>query len=232
MTVNPIRNEETIFHAARAIASSDERAAYLAQACGEDAALRARIDALLKVYLTEQSGDGVMPGPPGPRCSSRLPVGQPPVEEPVGTVIGRYKLLERIGEGGFGVVFMAEQQYPVRRKVALKLIKAGLDTKQVIARFEAERQALAMMDHENIAKVLDAGATEPGRPYFVMELVHGVPITEYCDENRLSPRQRLRAVRPRLPRRAARAHEGHHPPRHQADQRAGHAARRRRRCRR
>ena len=106
-------------------------------------------------------------------------------------MIGRYKLLERIGEGGFGVVFMAEQQHPVRRKVALKVIKPGLDTRQVIARFEAERQALALMDHENIAKVLDAGATDTGRPYFVMELVHGVPITEYCDKNQLTPRQRL-----------------------------------------
>jgi len=112
-------------------------------------------------------------------------------EEP-GTLVGRYKLLERIGEGGFGVVFMAEQQFPVRRKVALKLIKAGLDTKQVIARFDAERQALAMMDHPNIAKVHDAGATETGRPYFVMELVPGVPITEYCDRERLTPRERLK----------------------------------------
>ena len=114
----------------------------------------------------------------------------PPTER-VGAIIGRYKLLERIGEGGFGVVYMAEQQHPVRRKVALKVIKPGIDTRQVIARFEAERQALALMDHENIAKVLDAGATDSGRPYFVMELVHGVPITEYCDKNQLPPRERL-----------------------------------------
>src|SRR5678815_1848125 len=114
----------------------------------------------------------------------------PPTER-VGAIVGRYKLLERIGEGGFGVVFMAEQQHPVRRKVALKVIKPGLDTKQVIARFEAERQALAMMEHENIARVLDAGAADSGRPFFVMELVHGVPITQYCDENQLSPRHRL-----------------------------------------
>src|SRR5207244_2093813 len=105
--------------------------------------------------------------------------------------IGRYKLLERLGEGGFGIVYMAEQQHPVRRKVALKVIKPGLDTKQVIARFEAERQALALMDHENIARVLDAGATDTGRPYFVMELVRGVPITEFCDANQLPPRDRL-----------------------------------------
>jgi eukaryotic-like serine/threonine-protein kinase len=115
----------------------------------------------------------------------------PAAAEQPGSLVGSYKLLERIGEGGFGVVFMAEQQSPVRRKVALKLIKAGLDTKQVIARFEVERQALAMMQHENIAKVLDAGTTDAGRPYFVMELVHGVPITEYCDGNRLPPRRRL-----------------------------------------
>jgi serine/threonine-protein kinase len=111
--------------------------------------------------------------------------------ERVGATIGRYKLLQRIGEGGFGVVYMAEQLTPVRRKVALKVIKPGVDTKQVIARFEAERQALALMEHENIAKVLDAGATDTGRPFFVMELVHGVPITEYCDQNELPPRQRL-----------------------------------------
>ena len=114
----------------------------------------------------------------------------PPAER-VGSVIGRYKLLERLGEGGFGVVFMAEQQHPVRRTVALKVIKPGFDSGQIIARFEAERQALALMDHENIARVLDAGATDSGRPYFVMELVHGVPITEYCDKRQLAPRQRL-----------------------------------------
>ena len=106
-------------------------------------------------------------------------------------MIGPYKLLQKIGEGGMGVVFMAEQTQPVRRKVALKVIKPGMDTGQVVARFEAERQALAMMDHPNIARVLDAGATDTGRPYFVMELVKGVPITEYCDQNQLTPRERL-----------------------------------------
>src|SRR5205823_4923574 len=128
---------------------------------------------------------------------------QEPLEKPVltvvgltaherpGTVIGQYKLMEQIGEGGMGLVFVAEQQRPVRRKVALKLIRPGMDTREVVARFEAERQALALMDHPNIAKVLDAGAAESGRPYFVMELVRGVPITEFCDENRLTPRQRL-----------------------------------------
>src|SRR5215470_8411030 len=111
--------------------------------------------------------------------------------ESVGSTIGRYKLLERIGEGGFGVVFMAEQLAPVRRKVAVKVIKPGMDTRQVIARFEAERQALAVMDHPNIARVLDAGATDSGRPYFVMELVRGTPITQYCDANSLTVRERL-----------------------------------------
>ena len=115
----------------------------------------------------------------------------PPIAERPGQAIGRYKLLEEIGEGGMGVVYMAEQQEPVRRKVALKIIKPGMDTREVIARFEAERQALALMDHPNIAKVLDAGATDAGRPYFVMELVHGIPITEYCDQNNLTTRERL-----------------------------------------
>src|SRR5687767_4595623 len=114
----------------------------------------------------------------------------PPTER-IGAIIGRYKLLERIGEGGFGVVFMAEQQQPVRRRVALKVIKPGMDSRQVLARFDAERQALAIMDHPNIAKVFDGGMTDSGRPYFVMELVKGEPITEYCDRNLLPPRQRL-----------------------------------------
>jgi serine/threonine protein kinase len=111
--------------------------------------------------------------------------------EAPGTKIGRYKLLQLIGEGGFGSVYMADQEEPVRRRVALKIIKLGMDTKQVIARFEAERQALAMMDHPNIASVFDGGATDTGRPYFVMELVKGIPITEYCDTNNLDTRQRL-----------------------------------------
>src|SRR5687768_5274003 len=111
--------------------------------------------------------------------------------EQLGSTIGRYKLLERIGEGGFGVVYMAEQITPLRRKVALKVLKPGMDSRQVLARFEAERQALAIMDHPNIARVFDAGATDAGRPYFVMELVKGVPITEFCDQHQLTPRQRL-----------------------------------------
>jgi WD40 repeat protein/serine/threonine protein kinase len=189
VTANTLRTEEVIFHAARLMTAADERAAYLMEACGADAALRSRIEALLKVYLSAPGDDHGMVA-----AGSALfdQMAQPLHEESVGTVIDRYKLLERLGEGGFGIVYMAEQQYPVRRKVAVKVIKPGLDTRQVIARFEAERQALAMMEHENIAKVLDAGATSSGRPYFVMELVRGVPITEYCNENRLSLRERLR----------------------------------------
>ncbi len=128
------------------------------------------------------------------------PVYDAPVDlgptEKVGQTIGHYKLLERIGEGGFGVVYMAEQQHPIRRKVALKIIKPGMDTQQVISRFEAERQALSLMDHPNIAKVLDAGAADNGRPYFVMELVKGQPITQYCDERHLPPHQRLELLLP------------------------------------
>ncbi|MHC4526467.1 MAG: tetratricopeptide repeat protein, partial [Planctomycetota bacterium] len=128
-----------------------------------------------------------------PRCLMKagLGAGADATTEGAGMTIGRYKLLELIGEGGFGVVYMAQQEEPIRRRVALKIIKLGMDTKQVIARFEAERQALAMMEHPNIAKVLDAGATDTGRPYFVMELVKGIPITEYCDKNNLDTRQRL-----------------------------------------
>ena len=126
-----------------------------------------------------------------PFDSAESPTIERPIAERPGTVIGPYKLLQQIGEGGMGVVFMAEQTEPIQRTVALKIIKPGMDTRQVIARFEAERQAVAMMDHPNIAKVLDAGTTDSGRPYFVMELVKGVPITKYCDEKHLPLRARL-----------------------------------------
>ena len=155
---------------------------FLDAACGADAALRERVEALLKAhgqYNQLLDGDGIV-ATVGPSLSERP-----------GNLIGPYKLLQQIGEGGFGVVFMAEQTEPVRRRVALKVIKPGMDTRQVIARFEAERQALAVMDHPHIARVLDAGATDSGRPYFVMELVRGTPITQYCDENSLTIRQRL-----------------------------------------
>src|SRR5205085_9242551 len=117
--------------------------------------------------------------------------GEPTAGDCPGTVIGPYKLLEQIGEGGFGMVFLAEQSQPVRRQVALKVLKPGMDSRQVVARFEAERQALALMDHPNIARVFDGGATPSGRPYFVMELDKGAAITEFCDQNHLTPRQRL-----------------------------------------
>jgi serine/threonine protein kinase/Tfp pilus assembly protein PilF len=162
-----------------------DRVVYLDAACGTDAKLRARVEALLRSH--EEAGS-LLDQPlfrPGPT------VDQPRAIEETGAVIGPYKLLQQIGEGGMGKVYMAEQTKPVQRKVALKLIKPGMDSRQVIARFEAERQALALMDHPHIAKVLDAGTTEGGRPYFVMELVKGVPITKYCDERRLTPKQRL-----------------------------------------
>jgi WD40 repeat protein/serine/threonine protein kinase len=179
-------DDQAIFEVARKIGSPEARRAYLEQICGDDEPSKERIAALLRAYEEHAS---FLESPP-----QELAVPQtfdsPPSERPGGAV-GRYKLLEQVGEGGMGVVFVAEQTEPVRRRVALKIIKPGMDTKQVIARFEAERQALAMMDHLNIARVLDAGTTDGGRPYFVMELVRGMPITEYCDKARLSPRQRL-----------------------------------------
>ncbi len=135
------------------------------------------------------------------------------ITERSGSVIGRYTLLEQLGEGGMGVVYVAQQNRPVTRQVALKIIKPGMDTKEVITRFEAERQALALMDHSNIARVFDAGATGSGRPYFVMELVHGTPITDYCDQNKLTIDERLAAICPSLSRGAARASEGYYPSR-------------------
>src|SRR5205085_10959300 len=145
---------------------------FLDEACAGDAELRRQAAGLLDAH--RRAGSFLAQGVVAPARA----VDPPPVPEAPGAVIGPYKLLEQIGEGGFGVVFMAEQQHPVRRKVALKVIKPGMDSRQVGARFEAERQALALMDHPNIAKVLDAGATDTGRPYFVMELVKGVPITD------------------------------------------------------
>jgi eukaryotic-like serine/threonine-protein kinase len=177
----------SVFSEALERQSGAERAAYLDRACGDDADLRARVEDLLRAH---ERAPNFLEGSP-PQRHPGATVDEIPVTERPGTLIGPYKLLQQIGEGGMGTVFMAEQTQPVQRKVALKLIKAGMDSAQVIARFEAERQALAMMDHVNIARVFDAGATEAGRPYFVMELVHGVPITKYCDDNRLTPRERL-----------------------------------------
>ncbi|MEX2308095.1 MAG: protein kinase [Pirellulales bacterium] len=183
--MNVTQNEEDIFIAALEIELLQERADYLDDACGENAQLRSRIEALLNRH--QESAGMLDAPPPGIDATEHLEV----ISEKPGDVIGTYKLREEIGVGGFGVVFLAEQERPVKRKVALKIIKPGMDTRQVIARFEAERQALAMMDHPNIARVYDAGSTASGRPYFVMELVHGVPITEYCDQCNLTTRERL-----------------------------------------
>src|SRR5262245_36288438 len=175
---------DEVFDEALRRAAGPDRARYLDEACGADLELRRRVERLLRAVSEAGSFLEAPAQDPSPT------VDQPPVEGP-GTVLGPYKLLERIGEGGMGTVWMAQQSQPVKRLVALKLIKAGMDSKQVLARFEAERQALALMDHPHIAKVLDGGTTGAGRPYFVMDLVRGVPITKYSDEHRLTPRQRL-----------------------------------------
>jgi eukaryotic-like serine/threonine-protein kinase len=177
---------KAIFDEAIEISSPPDRAAYLDRACAGDAQLRQKVEALLKAY---RDAGSFLEQPPAALAASI--VDTPLSAEGPGTIIGRYKLLEEIAEGGMGVVYMAEQQEPVRRKVALKIIKPGMDSRQVIARFEAERQALAMMDHPNIAKMLDAGETASGRPYFAMELVSGEPITKYCEAHALDTRARL-----------------------------------------
>jgi serine/threonine protein kinase/tetratricopeptide (TPR) repeat protein len=185
-------NEEAIFDEARRIADPAGRAAFLDRSCNGDTALRERLAELLKLEpQAEIFFSGVVENISAGNLAEISSEASSVLDEQIGTVIGRYKLLEKIGEGGCGVVYMAEQQKPVRRRVALKIIKLGMDTKSVIARFEAERQALAMMEHPNIARVLDAGATEIGRPFFVMELVRGFKITEYCDKNNLPMPQRL-----------------------------------------
>jgi tetratricopeptide (TPR) repeat protein len=184
MEIEPQKDEESIYHAVLE-KPAIERSAYLDEVCKGDAVLLSRIKTLLT--SREQAGDFLNTPPLEIELS---PVDVSPAEGP-GTVIGRYKLLEKIGEGGMARVYMAEQQRPIHRKVALKIIKVGMDTQQVIARFEAERQALALMDYPHIAKVFDAGATETGRPYFVMELVQGTSITDYCDQNSLSTKDRL-----------------------------------------
>jgi serine/threonine protein kinase/WD40 repeat protein/tetratricopeptide (TPR) repeat protein len=195
--------EQSLFIEALEKADPAERAAFLERACAGDLALRQRIERLLACH---QEGSGFLEAPATPllphQPAAAADLWEPaataapapflePVHEGPGTVIGPYKLLEQIGEGGFGVVYMAEQHQPMRRKVALKILKPGMESAQVIARFEAERQALALMDHPNIAHVLDAGATATGRPYVVMELVKGVPITDFCDQASLASRERL-----------------------------------------
>lgn len=194
---DPADSDETIFAAALQWQTPAQRAAYLGEACAGSPGLRARGETLLQAsgeaqtFLERPVG---LPRPAPASAAATLKIGftDPlPAAEGPGAQIGRYKVLQQIGEGGCGTVFMAEQTGPVRRCVALKVIKLGMDTKSVVARFEAERQALAMMDPPNFAKVLDAGATESGRPFFVMELVRGIPITRYCDENKLDTQARL-----------------------------------------
>ena len=171
------RDEEVIFNVARKL-PDDARAIYLQQVCREDSALHRRVEILL-------DADGLRDFLDSRQNVAEVTLDRPITEGP-GTIVGRYKLLQKVGEGGFGVVFMAEQQEPVIRKVAVKVIKPGMDTHAVVLRFEAERQALALMNHPNIAHVFDGGVTDSGRPYFVMELVKGVPITEFCDRNQLA----------------------------------------------
>jgi hypothetical protein len=194
---DPRDREAVVFSAARRLPAG-QREDYLEQACAGDAGLRQRVKDLLRAnenagnFLRELAPEAHEASeaavPPSPGATLRKAIAG--LEKP-GDRIGRYKLLQKIGEGGCGVVYMAEQEEPIRRKVALKVIKLGMDTESVITRFEAERQALALMDHPSIAKVLDAGATDTGRPYFVMELVRGIKITDFCDQQELSTRERL-----------------------------------------
>src|SRR5262249_4478970 len=178
-------DEKAVFVAALELPDANQREAYLQEACSGHPQLLRRVRELLSAHGTSRGPLDHRPEALG------VTVDEVPTEC-AGTRIGPYKLMEEIGAGGFGLVFVAEQQQPVRRKVALKVIKPGMDTREVIGRFEAERQALALMDHPNIACVFDGGATPSGRPYFVMELVKGVPITEYCDQHQLPVRERLK----------------------------------------
>ncbi|MHC4303051.1 MAG: protein kinase domain-containing protein, partial [Planctomycetota bacterium] len=177
MNAKRFQEVEKLFHKARALDAA-ERASFLDEACGAALDLRSEVESLLAHSDGGTSRIHLRPDAETPAVTI---VERGPVSEGPGSRIGPYKILQQIGEGGFGVVYMAEQEAPVRRRVALKIIKLGMDTRQVIARFEAERQALALMDHPNIARVLEAGATETGRPYFVMELVKGIPIVEYAN---------------------------------------------------
>ncbi|MGA2253760.1 MAG: protein kinase, partial [Thermoguttaceae bacterium] len=174
-----------IFNDAIERESEEERSRYLDEVCQNTPRIRERVEALLRAHADPRN----VLGAPSPLAAATLDL--PSIAERPGQTIGCYKLLEEIGDGGMGVVYMAEQREPVRRRVALKIIKPGMDTREVVARFEAERQALALMDHPNIAKALEAGVTGSGRPYFVMELVNGVPLTDYCDQNRLTTNERL-----------------------------------------
>src|SRR3974390_1921982 len=194
---NRIPREKAVFLEALEIADPEQRRQFLEEAGGAYKALRGQVEKLLG--LSQSAGDffeGCSPAlkPAEGDADQVLSAAEAALESdesPETKCIGSYKLLQKLGEGGYGVVYMAEQDEPIRRRVALKIIKLGMDNRNVIARFEAERQALALMDHPHIARVLDAGATETGRPYFDMELVYGVKITDYCDQNRVSMKERL-----------------------------------------
>lgn len=238
--------ERDLFEQALDLATPAERDAFLATACGGDAPLLQRVSALLQA---DEATAAFLPEVPRTTLADISAVDA----DAPGAIIGRYRLLERIGEGGFGIVYMAEQWEPVRRRVALKLIKPGMDSRQVIGRFEAERQALALMEHPNIAQIFDAGTTEGrarhsvragaepsesgapgtdapylshGRPYFVMELVRGIPPHEVLRGTGARPRAALATLPRRLRRRAARPPEGRHPSRPQAHEHPRHPARR------
>jgi hypothetical protein len=201
--------EEAIFEGALQL-PPEQREAYLKAECGGDDTLLERIRDLIWFH-------GKVDGPletPAVAPPRKATMSLPPGEKP-GDKIGNYKILQLIGEGGCGSVFMAEQEQPVRRRVALKVIKLGMDTKNVIARFEAERQALALMDHPNIAKVFDAGTTETGRPFFVMEMVRGIKITEYCDQQQFVHQRTPEALQGGVQSHWTRPPKGHHPPGHQ-----------------
>ena len=231
-----VRADE-IFFAAIDIESDAERTAYVEQACGDDGQLRAKVERLLSAvaesetffsadaptHITTAEVAETLDGIGGILEQAGRVFED---DEEVGKQIGPYKLLRKIGEGGSGNVYMAEQSAPVQRLVAFKIIKRGMDTKSVIARFEAERQTLAMMEHPNIAHVYDAGETETGRPYFVMELVHGIPITALLQREPVGYPPAPRTVHPGLLCHPARASKGHHPSRHQALQCIGRPARR------
>ena len=184
-----MEQDQEIFEQALVLSAGVAREGYLLAACGQNRELRRSVDELLAAFAEAGELDFLPSADRQPEAQTQL--ANAPLHEGPGTLIGRYKLLQQIGEGGMGVVYMAEQEEPVHRRIALKIIKLGMDTKSVIARFEAERQALALMDHPHIAKVFDGGVTGAGRPYFVMELVRGVKITEFCDDARLSTRERL-----------------------------------------
>lgn len=186
-----MQDEESLFHEALSMTDPGERAAFLDRTCAGNPQLRSAVEGLLAATVPASF---VLDRSVPPLSANGL-IGESPPEI-LGILVGPYRLLERLGEGGFGVVYLAEQEAPIRRQVAVKMIKPGMDTRQVVARFEAERQALALMDHPHIARVLDGGQTLEGRPYFVMELARGTPITTYCDEQRLTPRERLRLFAP------------------------------------